>query len=49
MSGGAFTSTEGRFSLCLPKCGESNWPYAETRAYYDGTWLTYGTNEVTFP
>jgi hypothetical protein len=48
-SGGVLTSTQGRFSLCLVKCGESNWPYAETRGYYNGTWLTFGHNNITFP
>jgi hypothetical protein len=48
-NGGALTSTEGRYSLCLVKCGSSNLPYAETRAYYNGSALTFGHNTVTFP
>lgn len=48
-NGGVVTSTQGRFSLCVIKCGSSNWPYAETRGYYNGSALTFGGSTVTYP
>jgi hypothetical protein len=48
-SGGALTYTQGKFGLCLPKCVSSNWPWVETRVYYNGTSLTSSGTIVTYP
>lgn len=45
VNGGALTSTEGKFSHCVVglACDGSRYPYAETRVYWNGTWLTGGS------
>lgn len=43
-NGGVLTETTGIFALCVAGkgCVLNRYPWAQTRGYYNGTWLTYG-------